>query len=273
MRGIAHGKDVLPDQTVCLLFAGIGVWQQRLALSKHAFYQIHRNVSQVFHEMEAVGHLDYLRRCGIDKIPVTLAPVTADKADFGMGGNPLRYLLAIAAVEHGKHLAAVMVNGGTHVFMPLALGEVINTYISAGLQKRIALAKPAHHPQAGRGTRPDMLYLQTCRSRPGWLIESLMPDAREHLVAHTPVLRCKGKRFGEGLPAAAWIPAAEMADTENHHNIAAKQFRMLDFTQTVAVDVFTALAATGTYGTFPGGRASQGDRTGFLVKTFKDNPP
>ena len=100
-----------------------------------------------------------------------------------------------------------------------------------------------------------------------------MPDAREHLVAHTPVLRCKGKRFGEGLPAAAWIPAAEMADTENHHNIAAKQFRMLDFTQTVAVDVFTALAATGTYGTFPGGRASQGDRTGFLVKTFKDNPP
>ncbi len=114
--------------------------------------------------MEAVGHLDNLLRCGIDEVTVALAAVTADKADFGMGGNPLRYLLAIAAVEHGKHLTGVVVNGGAHVLMPLALGEVVQSYVSAGLQERIALPKPACCPQAGRGAGLDMLHQQTCRS-------------------------------------------------------------------------------------------------------------
>ena len=96
-----------------------------------------------------------------------------------------------------------------------------------------------------------------------------MPNAGGHLVAHAPVLRCKGKRFGECLSAAARILTAEMADTQDHHGIAAEQFRKLDFTKAVTVDMAAAPAAAGAAGGCPGGEGCQGGRTAFLFDTVK----
>lgn len=134
---------------VCLLLCRIGVSHACLALPKHVPDELHGYVPEILHQVETVGHLDDVGRCCLYKPAVPLAAVTADKPDFRVRGNPPGNLAAIAAVEHGKHLPGVMVDGGTHVIVSLAPGEVIYADVPACPDIRVACSQMSGHSEAG----------------------------------------------------------------------------------------------------------------------------
>ena len=65
-------------------------------------------------------------------------------------------------------------------------------------------------------------------------------------MAHTSIPVGKQQGFGEHAPAAGWIVAIEVTDSDCQGNIAGEEFRHLDPAPAVAVDVTTTPATAWT---------------------------